>query len=82
MLLSLLVRKKVTKETHPGKPLRLQRSSFAHSGKIREQFNSLRSTALKQKLLVTGFFPPSPTGLQGAPFRVLEFTLQEKPPDD
>jgi hypothetical protein len=68
MLLSLLAQKKVTKEMHPGKPLRLQRSSFTHSEKIRSQLNSLHFIPLRQNCSPTGFFLPSLTGFKGTPF--------------
>jgi len=54
MLLSLLVQKKVTKETHPEKPLLAE---FVRSfEKFGPRLNSLRSTPLKQNPLSPEFF--------------------------
>ena len=76
MLLSLLVQKKVTKETHPEKPPFGCAQSLE---KIRPRINSLRSNRIR--------FPPDfPcalfAGFEGTLFYVLKFTAEKKIPDD
>jgi len=51
-----------------GTPGNRPSGSFTHSGKIREQLNSLRFTPLKQNCSSIGFFLPSLTGFKGTPF--------------
>jgi hypothetical protein len=62
MLLSLLARKKVTKEMHPGKPPFGYALSF---GKIRPRLNSLHYATLKQNPLFSLIFPALLRRLQG-----------------
>jgi hypothetical protein len=66
---------------HPGKPSAAA-DSFARSGKIRSQLNSLHKAPLKQNCSFPGFFLSSLTGIKGTPVYVLKFTAQKKIPHD
>ena len=80
MLLSLLVQKKVTKETHPEKPLLAEFvRSFEEFG---PRLNSLRSTPLKQNPLSPPNFSTFAHWLLRGPVLRAEFHGKGENPDD